>query len=333
MSTRIRTVKPDFFRHSGLFLLEQQTRLPIRLGFEGLWIVADREGRFRWRPEELKLDVLPWDDVDFAVLMAELERHRFVVQYQVEGELYGFIPTWSRHQRPNNKESKSRLPAPPESVSRDAQLQLEIPVGLTDPSRDHDAVSTASSRVGHDGKPFSYSSKARSDSGGSGTGSGTGSGRGRGRGSNPPLPPFAVSPAPASEKSKPGDDQTILSATIGNGDDDIVPLDLTEVEYARRLLDDLGLPSKGNIVVAADAIRAFSKSKGLSLPAGFEQIRAIAHEVRDRGDPVGHLWFLSGGYNNSNPRSKFDVASDQLRDHLSGEFVLLDKQQSRTERA
>ena len=150
MSTRIRCVKPDFFRHSGLFRLEQETKLPIRLGFEGLWIVADREGRFRWKPEELKLDVLPYDDVDFAVLMAELERHRFVVQYRVEGELYGFIPTWSRHQRPNHKESSSRLPAPPDSVSRDAQLQLEmsaksdasVPV-VTASSRGEHAVSTA----------------------------------------------------------------------------------------------------------------------------------------------------------------------------------------------
>jgi hypothetical protein len=329
MSTRIRTVKPDFFRHSGLFLLERQTKLPIRLGFEGLWIVADREGRFRWRPEELKLDVLPYDDVDFAVIMGELERHRFVVQYQVEGELYGFIPTWSRHQRPNNKESKSRLPAPPESFSLAAQLQLEIPAVIADPSRDHDAARKASSRVGQDGK--SCSSKDRSDSGGSGTGSGTGSGKG----SKPPLPPLEVLPAPAAEKSKPGDDQTPPPLTKENGNDsvNVVPLDLTEVEYARKLLDDLGSPSKGNIAIVADSIRALAKSKALPLPAAFEQMHAIAFEARARGEPVDHLWFLNTRYNNPRPRSKSDVASDQFHDRFREEFAILDRQQSRAKSA
>ena len=72
MSTKIRCVKPEFYRHLGLYQLEQRTRLPIRISFEGLWAVADREGRFRWRAHEIKLDVLPYDEVDFAVILEEL---------------------------------------------------------------------------------------------------------------------------------------------------------------------------------------------------------------------------------------------------------------------
>jgi hypothetical protein len=140
-------------------------------------------------------------------------------------------------------------------------------------------------------------------------------------------------PAPAAEKSKPEGDQTTLLSTKGNGDPNIVLLSPEELDYGRRLLDHIGLPQKGNLVVVADSIRSFSKSKQLPLPVGFEQMRAIVDEALARSDLVDHLFFLNGRYNNLNPRSKFDVASDQLRDHLSGEFVMLDKQQSRAKSA
>jgi hypothetical protein len=62
---RIRTIKPEFFRHADLYEAEKETGLPLRLAFAGLWTAADREGRFKWRPRELKLDCLPHDEVDF----------------------------------------------------------------------------------------------------------------------------------------------------------------------------------------------------------------------------------------------------------------------------
>ena len=55
---RIRTIKPEFFRHEALFEAEHRAGLPLRLAFAGLWTAADREGRFKWRPRQLKLDVL-----------------------------------------------------------------------------------------------------------------------------------------------------------------------------------------------------------------------------------------------------------------------------------
>jgi hypothetical protein len=52
---RIRTVKPDLFRHEGLFDAERASGLPLRIAFAGLWTAADREGRFAWSPRTLKL--------------------------------------------------------------------------------------------------------------------------------------------------------------------------------------------------------------------------------------------------------------------------------------
>jgi hypothetical protein len=113
--SRIRTVKPELFKHEDLFDAEQNSKLPLRLAFIGLFTVADREGRFKWRPRTLKLDVLPHDFIDFAAVLDALERAGFIERYEVGGETYGWIPTFTKHQRFSGKESeaKSQLPPPP----------------------------------------------------------------------------------------------------------------------------------------------------------------------------------------------------------------------------
>ena len=113
---RIRTIKPAFFRHRDLYRLERSSGLPVRVAFAGLWTVADRSGRFRWRPEELKLDCLPYDDVDFTEVLEALVGAEFVRKYAVAGKDYGWIPSWLDHQVINQRESASMLPEPPASA-------------------------------------------------------------------------------------------------------------------------------------------------------------------------------------------------------------------------
>ena len=112
MIQRIRTIKPEFFRHEGLFDLEQETGLSIRLAFAGLWTCCDREGRFQWRPRVLKTMILPYDTLDFSRVLDALATRGFLVKYAVGGEEYGLIPSFMRHQVINNRESGSQLPAP-----------------------------------------------------------------------------------------------------------------------------------------------------------------------------------------------------------------------------
>lgn len=108
---RIRTIKPGLFRHEKLYKLEKKTGLPIRIAFAGLFTAADREGRFKWRPGELKLDVLPYDlEVDFSRVLDALAAEGFLQKYEVDGAEYGCIPTWRLHQVINNRESKSTIP-------------------------------------------------------------------------------------------------------------------------------------------------------------------------------------------------------------------------------
>lgn len=95
---RIRTIKPEFFLHDGLFDLEHETSLPIRVAFVGLWCAADREGRFRWEPRRLGATILPYDGVDFSRVLDALATRGFVVRYASDGSEFGCIPTFSRHQ-------------------------------------------------------------------------------------------------------------------------------------------------------------------------------------------------------------------------------------------
>lgn len=113
---RIRTVKQAFFLDWDLYRAEVDAGLPLRLAFESLWPVADREGRFHWKPEELKPQCLPFDPVDFAAVLVALEAGGFVRRYEVDGRCYGCIPSFLQHQKPNQHESASVIPGPDEAT-------------------------------------------------------------------------------------------------------------------------------------------------------------------------------------------------------------------------
>ena len=110
--SKIRTVKPELFRHEQLFEAEQNSGFPLRLIFIGLFTVVDAEGRFRWRPRQLKLDILPYDEINFTAALSALVEFGFVQRYEYEGEYYGYIPTWHKHQSINQREPESVLPDP-----------------------------------------------------------------------------------------------------------------------------------------------------------------------------------------------------------------------------
>lgn len=125
LMARIRTVKPELFKHEELFELEKTSKLPIRISFIGLFTCCDREGRFKWRPRSLKLDVIPYDDCDFSRVLDALMTRGFVVKYEVNGEEFGHIPSFNKHQVINNRESESELPNPSTGLILDASSTRE----------------------------------------------------------------------------------------------------------------------------------------------------------------------------------------------------------------
>ena len=126
---RIRTIKPEFFSHYDLFIAEVEEKQPLRVAFIGLWTLADREGRFKWEPERLKVGCLPYDKVDFSRVLHALVTRGFIEKYACKDRVYGWIPSFLTHQVINNKEKPSCIPSIEESdgstrASRDGNACL-----------------------------------------------------------------------------------------------------------------------------------------------------------------------------------------------------------------
>jgi len=106
---RIRTIKPEFFLHEGIADLE----LSARLAFIGLWCLADREGRLEDRPRSIKVQVLPYDNIDVDKVLEALKDAGFITRYEIAGQRLIQVRGFVKHQKPNPKEVASTLPPPP----------------------------------------------------------------------------------------------------------------------------------------------------------------------------------------------------------------------------
>ena len=136
---RIRTIKPEFFHHEGLFEAELETKLPLRVAFAGLWCIADREGRFKWEPRRIGVQVLPYDAVEFSRVLDALATRAFVLKYRVGDACFGWIPSFLKHQVINNRESQSILPDPEGNIEQTPINTEEIDACPTRAPRDDHA--------------------------------------------------------------------------------------------------------------------------------------------------------------------------------------------------
>ncbi len=105
---RIRSLKIGLFHNEELCDLSPWHRLL----FAGLPLIADKEGRLEDRPRRIKVELFPYDDLDIDVLLTDLARRGFVLRYVADGVAAIAIPNFLKHQRPNNKEAASVIPAP-----------------------------------------------------------------------------------------------------------------------------------------------------------------------------------------------------------------------------
>lgn len=113
MRARIRTIKPEVLLDEDLWDAEAASQLPLFRAFTGLWMYADREGRFEWRPRALKSVVLPYWNGEMERALDALADAQFILRYEVDGRAYAVIRTFKQHQAPNHKEPPSKLPPPP----------------------------------------------------------------------------------------------------------------------------------------------------------------------------------------------------------------------------
>lgn len=121
---RIRSIKPDFFRHEGLQDLEAgNPGSYVMLTFAGLWGHCDKLGRFRWRPRVLKLDILPFLDFDMTKTLMLLQQGGYVRRYKSEGEEYGEVVSFEKHQRISGKEAQEAEKHPEPAGYEDDQIE------------------------------------------------------------------------------------------------------------------------------------------------------------------------------------------------------------------
>lgn len=90
----------------------------VRLLYEGLWVLADKEGRLEDRPVRIKAKIFPYDKVnieDGLRLLSEPKKHSpnhppFIVRYSIDGEKYIQVLNFRKHQSPHHTEKNSEIP-------------------------------------------------------------------------------------------------------------------------------------------------------------------------------------------------------------------------------
>jgi len=109
---RARNIKPSFFKNPDLGECSPEARL----GFIGLWCMADREGRVLDRAKLVKAELFPYDSIDTEAILCELAECGLIKRYEAKGQKIIWIVNFAKHQSPHFKEKPSDLPAFCESL-------------------------------------------------------------------------------------------------------------------------------------------------------------------------------------------------------------------------
>ena len=119
---RARNIKPGFFIDGDL----GELNIYARMLFAGLWCLADREGRLKDKPKDIKVQILPFDDVDVDSLLDSL-CSKFITRYEVDGERYIQVNNFKKHQKPHKNETESEIPPAQEHVLEVSGTLAKLP--------------------------------------------------------------------------------------------------------------------------------------------------------------------------------------------------------------
>lgn len=122
---RARNLKPGYFKNEEL----AECAPLARILYTGLWCMCDREGRMEYRPKRIKVEILPYDECNIIDLLSQLQRHGFIIVYEVNGDKYLSIPKFPKHQNCHIREAVSTIPAPDEHSACTVQEQEEHGTG------------------------------------------------------------------------------------------------------------------------------------------------------------------------------------------------------------
>ncbi|QAY93670.1 phage replication protein [Pseudomonas sp. ACM7] len=105
---RARNLKPALFKNELLGVADPM----LTLLFEGLWLLADREGRLEDRPLRIKGELFPYrDGLDMDDMLNWLAETGFIFRYTVGEKRYIEIDNFVKHQNPHRNEPESFIPS------------------------------------------------------------------------------------------------------------------------------------------------------------------------------------------------------------------------------
>lgn len=120
LMARARNIKPSFFTNPDLAELPDQAKLL----FIGLWMLCDCQGKMLYDPRRIRAEIFPYDmHLDCTGLVRCLHGAGFVRLYSVEGKVYLWIPTFTKHQHTHIKEKPHGFP----DYSDDCDIEPDKP--------------------------------------------------------------------------------------------------------------------------------------------------------------------------------------------------------------
>ena len=104
---RARNIKPALFKNEVLGVADPL----FTLCFEGLWLLADRDGRLEDRPIRIKAEIFPYrDGLQIENILDWLACNGFIIRYQYGENRYIQIINFAKHQNPHKNEAASEIP-------------------------------------------------------------------------------------------------------------------------------------------------------------------------------------------------------------------------------
>jgi hypothetical protein len=104
---RARNLKPALFKNEILGVADPM----LTLLFEGLWLLADREGRLEDRVLRIKAELFPYrEGIDVNSMLNWLNKNGFIVRYTAGDSSFIQIENFVKHQNPHKNEVESEIP-------------------------------------------------------------------------------------------------------------------------------------------------------------------------------------------------------------------------------
>lgn len=138
---RARSLKPGLFKNEILGVAD-----PIyTLAFEGLWTLADREGRLEDRSLRIKAEIFPYREVRIESILDWLSSNGFIIRYKDGINRYIQVVNFSKHQNPHKNEQSSTIPVYSDSLTVVLPNTEQVPnfpvaLGLTPSSLTPDSL-------------------------------------------------------------------------------------------------------------------------------------------------------------------------------------------------